>query len=672
MSKKKKHAKNKASIQNAPLGERLAKHWNLGRWEAFITLYNRNREASAATRWGTLLGDALYNALTRALFVDSSIEDARFAAEQILGERDLGPENEMLRACAALALDYAAVRAGNAIRLTPLPKGIALPEPYQQLRRGIAEIISAKGPANEEGASALVKKMWRQFGAFRPGIGITPYTNFWKTAQELEELMKDSPAAATFTAVRAIAELLREIHRAESRSAGTRDIVEFARSRALGEIAPNQTHPVVIGLWNYLCEAGGERYGPEWASAARALQIHFAAGLDRLKTAFGALEPYKITPMGIEVLWEKFDWTDAERFVLLFAEAPRLCDEIAAEHGPEALRRAVRLFERASEIGLRWRPERPWPEAVRFAFSQTVRRDGYALAEILTKKHLPYRSMHASDLLFLIINEPALRKPIENALAGHLPLALDEEWAEETAEMLLACEVSAANLRRIARYLSVDAYRSLLAVWVGELVSLSAGTAFDGSQLSLSPWSDLTDEHFAVICENLPPDSPAGCFCRLCLGAARFEISDDPALWEAFFSSLRDAESAFGLDFFTLFISWHDVPLGFLLRLADVAIIPGIHHIDIDYWMDLVRLIAERKDAASIATKLVSHLEDIPKRDRRKYSQILSPLRALAAGRKPQIKRRAPIFDLAGFDAEALEKLRQVFSKLNDDEELPF
>ena len=665
--KKKKTGKNKAPMQNAPLAERLAKHWELGRWEAFLSLYDRNREASTATCWGTSLGDALYNALTQALFVDRSIANARFAAERMLGEKNLGPDAETLRCCAALTLEYASVRAGSSVSLTPLPKGLALPEPYDRLHRGMAEILAAKASEDETEASALVKKLRRQFSAFRPGIGLTPYTNFWKIACELENLMQGTPGAGTFTAVRAIAELLREVNRAESRSAGSRNIEEFARSQAFGEIPPDQTHPVVIGLWGYLCEAGGVRYGPEWAAAARTLQIRFVAGLEKFKAAYDVLIAIHMGSVEIDALLGKFPWTEAERFILLLTEAPMFCTEMAG-YEADTTRRAVRFFERISEIGARWRPERPWPDAVRSAFSQTVQRDGYTLAEILTKKRMPYRSMHTCDLLFFVINEPVLRKQIETALAGHLPLPLSGEWVEETAEMLAACEVSAANLRRIARFLSDDAYRSLLSAWVDELVSISAGDAVEEFLSTLSSWAAITDEHLAVVCKNLPEESAEGCFCRLCLAAGPFKISSDSDVQEALLKALPGAEARFRINLLILLTSWREVPLSFWLRLLEAAIPPQTGQMEmLDWcdWLDLASVIGDRDDGTAMATKLVSRLEKIPKRERLStYKRVLSLFKKLVKGEKKRTTKENTPFDISDFDADMMEQLKQMAAKM--------
>ena len=60
-----------------------------GKWEHFTALYLRDREASDRTPWAGRLGDALYNCLTKTLFVQKDSAAALELAHLLRAERDL-------------------------------------------------------------------------------------------------------------------------------------------------------------------------------------------------------------------------------------------------------------------------------------------------------------------------------------------------------------------------------------------------------------------------------------------------------------------------------------------------------------------------------------------------------------------------------------------------------
>ena len=140
MSKRKKQQQ-----KNLSLKDRLARHWDNRNWEAFVSLFLRDRDASARTPWASLLNDALYNSLTKALFVDKDTRSAESVLALINGERDAFGIPTSLSDCAGVASDFLKARKNVSLKkLSPLEAKSDLPAVYQSLRKGLLPFLSPR------------------------------------------------------------------------------------------------------------------------------------------------------------------------------------------------------------------------------------------------------------------------------------------------------------------------------------------------------------------------------------------------------------------------------------------------------------------------------------------------------------------------------------------------
>ena len=185
MSRNKK--KKKIAGQNLSLTERLERHWTNEKWEAFFSLYMRDRDASERGPWVARFPDALYNCLTAALFLHKNYDGARLVAEMMISERALGPDDGVLRECAQTALDFINIREGRLNRPAGEGRGVALPEPYEELRRKLADEFAPpkRGRKRKEVSNPTVEKLAKQFKALPNAKNSGMYTSFLKTAEAL-------------------------------------------------------------------------------------------------------------------------------------------------------------------------------------------------------------------------------------------------------------------------------------------------------------------------------------------------------------------------------------------------------------------------------------------------------------------------------------------------------
>ncbi|MDR3230007.1 MAG: hypothetical protein LBT65_01085, partial [Synergistaceae bacterium] len=252
MSKK----KGKKPQQNLSLKDRLEKHWNNRKWDAFVSLYMRDTEASMRTRWADHWQDALYNCLTSALFVDRDFRSVEMALDLIRreGER-FSPD---LHDCADVASDFLTARKNARFTdPTPLREEATLPSPYASLRGDLASLAVAsrarKSKKNE--TVALVEKLAAQHARLGKAKSASPWSTWLKIAQQLETATGGEVCAGTFRAVRAIVALSCELFCASGENA-LRDVSELPKNPLFRSIPENCSHPVIEMLWDFFCWSG--------------------------------------------------------------------------------------------------------------------------------------------------------------------------------------------------------------------------------------------------------------------------------------------------------------------------------------------------------------------------------------------------------------------------------
>jgi hypothetical protein len=366
-----RNKKKKITGQNLSLSERLGRNWAGKKWEAFVSLYMRDRDASDRGPWAARLPDALYNCLTAALFLRKNLEGARQIAEIMLTESSLGPDGDLLRMCAQTALDLINIREGRSS--APSDDGglqIALPAPYGELRqRLIAAFTPTKPGRRRQGASnKTVEKLAKQFKALPSAKNSAPYASFLKTAEALVTETEGSGASAIFKAVRDIAFIMRDI--AHGGSDG-RDKPSPAQFVASSGYQSRVSHPALQALWKYMCGLGGRKFGPDWERTANVARMSLLCSGEAFKTAYDKLMPLEEGfSEDFPVIAERYydGWTEQERFILIFLAVTEYARKGPGDFEELSTKTLLRWFKTLGDIGRRRRSGSAWPAAVRFAF----------------------------------------------------------------------------------------------------------------------------------------------------------------------------------------------------------------------------------------------------------------------------------------------------------------
>lgn len=649
MSKKSKN-KGKPQGQNLPLKDRLAKHWAGEKWEAFVSLYLRDREASERTAWAGRIADGLYNCMTRALFVDRSMGNAEAAAVQLLAEKNL-PDD--LGCCAEITLRCAAIDMGRAAPSVPIEYDGPLPTAYDRLRREINAT-----PTVGDDVRALVEKLDKQFKSLEGARNITPYTNFLKTLKELE---RRAPSPV-FRTLGAVAELLKDVNRATSSKDIPRNISAIVRSKAFAGIAPNQSEPLVLGLWDILCESGGRKLGREWENSARAIEISFAAGFEKYRPLYEKMKSLEKsrTQLPIQLALDSWKWTDCERYILAYAAILALTDDDFFEEGCVELNRFMDLIKILTDIGRRWRPQNPWAKPVATVFSNVVRRRGEAVINMLDDRNPPFEAMLTADILYFVIHKPAILKDSKSPLWQLVPFNIPEDELSDISQMLTACDVSPEELLSLKRLLSEETYAEMLAAWVRFMVWDSTDCALYRPFSHEVCWARLKNGHFRLIVGSVPPDRIEAAFCALFADQKPFRISPDKDLREKFLNSAKNENTDATADILEFLLTLRDVDNEFLISLFEASL-PSL--IKSDEWERLTETLNEVNENKSpyrvaIASEIHKRLKKIPARERSDaLKRAVRNLGMIAGGKRAE----KIYYD----DMSELEMMENFFEEMN-------
>jgi hypothetical protein len=572
--------KKKVAGQNLSLSERLERNWEGEKWEAFVSLYMRDRNASDRGPWAERFPYALYNCLTAALFLHRNHDGSRQIAEMMLSEANLGPEAEILRTCAQVALDFINIRDGNLSVPADEGRDTPLPAPYEELRRKLIEAFVPKPDKRRRKTSnPTVEKLAKQFNALPSAKNSAPYTNFLKTADALVEETKGSASAPVFKTVRDVAFIMSEIARNKCHA---RD-PNYVAPRANSPLRPS--HPVLLTMWEYMCKLGGRKYGGDWERAARAARMSLVSSNEEFKPAYRKLmeladnSPGEDLPITAERNYG--GWTEQERYILIF-----LAIAEQGKRNPDfietvPLNTLLKWFKTLGDIGRRRRSEGAWHTIVRLAFEDLImHRDGRT-ADLLSKEDLPFECMTAPTIIAMVLYGPLILGRVKDRLGTRLPLCIEERDEKILDDFFSDMVFPVSALRMTSDLLDPRGRESLFRVIIISIIRTEISNALHEERYRPTLWNSISQAHIALFAENLPDDSRLGAFCRLCLGKKHMNISDDPSKTAAFFASTHEKDPLHGAELSLFLMTWPGISAEFLLRLFESSF-DG--HVKADEW----------------------------------------------------------------------------------------
>jgi hypothetical protein len=602
-----KKKKKKIAGQNLSLSERLERNWEGGKWEAFVSLYMRDREASDRGPWAARLPDALYNCLTAALFLRKNCGSARQIAEIMLQERSLGPDDGVLRACARTALDLINIRAGMSCAPSDCEgHRTPLPAPYEELRQRLIDEFAPSKPGKRARASSnpTLEKLLKQFKALPSAKNSALYTNFLKTAEALADEMKGSDVSAVFTVVRDIASIMSGIASKGLRAKNPALAVDLGAS---GIYPMRAGYPALLTLWEYMCKQGGRRFGADWESTARVARMSLITANEEFRPAYDKLmslgENHSDEDLPVTAERHYGGWTEQERFVLIFLaiteylkKSPEFFDNIPN-------RTILRWFKTLGEIGRRRRSGRAWPAPVDIAFERLVFTGDEGFVETLYREDLPFECMTSATIIAmtLLCGLSALRR-LEDKLRHRLPLRINERDERVLGDFFFDTVFPVPALKMTSRLCDRKGRETLFKIILTSIMSADVSQVLEYDRPGPMLWRSVSQAHIELFAENLPEGSQAAAFCALCLGKKNMCLSDDPSKTAAFFATSDKWDSSDG-DLLSLFLmTWPGVSAEFLLRLFENS---SHERAMSDEWIKIPKIISKIQDPAS--RKKIAH-----------------------------------------------------------------
>ena len=526
------------------------------------------------TLWASRWGDALYNHLTAALFVDKNFQNAEELLSLIRSE-DKVSFSPWLHDCADVTSDYLNTRESGRVVLSPLRDEPRLPPSYVVLRKGLSSLATPKPKARKEEKGEgllLLDKLAAQYAKLARAKTVMPYTTWLKIADRLAEIAQGTDCAGTLRAVRAIVALVREIfHKGKGENA-LRDVNDLAEHPLFRAIPGGQTHPSVAALWDFFCQAGRRKYGEEWSNTARVLQFSFMESkpeTKQLKILYDRLMKKDENRSMHELLRDVMNsahWTEQELYILstlyIVDFEVRGADTLTFEQ-------FLKSLETVGRIGRKWRPQAPWPARVRRYFENLVFQVPPRLLLSITQVDLPYETMSVLTLVRLaLMDDSASTEKMKKSIASLLPLRLTEKENGLLAGFFLEECPSRRNLRVVRSLLTQTGYMALLAKWVNVAVETGEADSLDGDPASRQAWGNISRELMEELASTLPPDSPEGCLCRLRIGVKPLCLSNDAEKVEAFFQVLP-ANPILGMGLLPSLLTWPEVDPAFIIRLFE-------------------------------------------------------------------------------------------------------
>ncbi|MDR2529177.1 MAG: hypothetical protein LBD04_09210 [Synergistaceae bacterium] len=648
--------------------ERLEKHWNNRNWPAFTSLFMRDKEASTRTPWVSRWGDALYNHLTAALFVDKDFQSTETLLALIRSE-DKILFSSSLRDCADVAADYLYARKNASYVLSPLRDESRLPSPYTVLRGGLLSSAACKPKTRKADKSkglVLVEKLAAQYSKLARAKMATPYTTWLKIAEQLEESAQGTRSANTFRAVRAIVALVREIFRKGKGENALRDVNDLARHPLFRAIPGGQTHPGVAALWDFFRRVGRQKYGEEWGNTACVLRFSFMESnleTEQLKLLYERLmkknDDFSMREMLRDIM--NAQWTEQERYIL---SVLYVVDFDPYESDALEFDQFFKSLEEVGRIGRKWRPQAPWPALIRESFQKVVLRIPPRL--LLSVQRLPYEAMSAPTLVHLAMIDGKGMENIMKSIVPLLPLRFTKEESAFMVESFLEERPSHRNLRLVRSLLTQVGYAALLTEWVNALVEKGEIEVLNDVPVSRQTWANMSRELMEELTSVLPPSSVEGCLCHLRLGVKPRCLSNDPEKVEAFFRALP-SNSPLGTRLLPSLLTWSEVDPLFIVRLFKEVFASCKDQRNGDNYLcvlaELVSGMTNKANQKIVAVRMCELLTEWNVKDRSPYyHDAVESLEILAGQRQPlpEAKKKAAFRD----EEVDFKKMWDFFSKV--------
>jgi hypothetical protein len=570
MSKKNK----KKPQQNLYLKDRLAKHWDNRKWDIFVSLFMRDREASMRTPWAARWDDALYNCLTAALFVDKDMANVEMTLDIVRGEQKLSGLSPLLCDCADVASDFLNAHKTGMRKASPLLNEKGLPPSYAILRRELTALNSAKAPRGSQSETNLVKKFAAQYGKLERAKTAMPYATWLKIAEQMETIAKDADSAEMFHAVRVIVALVHKLVLKGKGENSLRQIAKLPKDRLFRSIPKNQTHPVIGLLWDCFCRSGERKYGKEWGDAARVLQLSFTKGsaeMEQLKVQYERLIKMNENASLEEALQSLLrsvssQWTDQEHYVLraLFVESVDFYDEDVVDLA--SFPQLLESFKILNTNGRKRRPETPWSNSIRERFEDTIFGFPRQYLSRFSRADLPFDAMSVPSRLYFCLSDD--RDVAKNLRTSYAPMRLSPGEADRTAAAFLEEDFSNNDAKLMKSLLDEAGYVALFSSWVRAAISRSIDDVNEGQPPSKHFWATVKRAFVEELGNTLPPDNAEGCLCRLCAGLKPLHFSQDPEKIDAFLNALSP-NHPLGEELWNLLTTWPDVHPQFIVRLFE-------------------------------------------------------------------------------------------------------
>ncbi|MDR1378666.1 MAG: hypothetical protein LBJ36_06390 [Synergistaceae bacterium] len=573
MSKKNK----KKPQQNLSLKERLSKHWDNRKWDIFVSLFARDREASMRTSWAARWNDALYNCLTAALFVDKDLVSVKMTLDVVRAEQKLAGLSPLLCDCADVASDFLIAHKTGSWEKSPLLNEADLPPSYAFLRRELVSMASTKALSGSQSETNLVKKFAAQYARLERAKTAMPYATWLKIAEQIEMLTKDTDSAETFRAVRVIVMLVHKLFLKGKGENSLRQIATLPENQLFRSIPKNQTHPAIRFLWDFFCRSGTRKYGKEWGDAARVLQLSFMKGsaeLEQLRDQYECLMKVNENASLEEALlsllrsassqWTQ--WTDQEHYVLraLFVDSV----DVYKEHkeSSDIFSQLLESFKILGVIGRKWRPQTPWSNLIRERFEDTIFSFPRQYLSCFSRIDLPFDAMSVPSLLYFCLSDD--REIAKSLRVSHAPMRLSPGEADRAVDAFLDETFSCNDAKVMKSILDEAGYIAFFSSWVRAAISRSMENAKEELVPSRYFWASVKGVLLEELAHTLPPDNPEGCLCRLCSGLKPLHFSKDTEKIDAFVNVLSP-NTPLGEELWNLLPMWPDSNPDFIVRLFE-------------------------------------------------------------------------------------------------------
>lgn len=347
-----------------------------------MSLYNRNENLPLAKQWADFVEIALYNLLTKTMFVDKLFTLVAEQSEQLLKVAK-GPNSAVMRDCAKVALDCHAVSSSEYKPALLETKTDLLLEPWRSLRlkqESIGNTVTNKIKAYKNSLTKSINKLNRQFLKLKKTENITPYTVFAKNSAALLDMAKTPAQTKVFKAINALASIIRLLRlKRKSERESIRNTFSLSKNRDFLLAMNSNDDPAVRALVILFLYVGRETFGNDWEKAVKVQILNLDNSLNpdvaKAVAPFFSENTNATLLKLLDTAKRSLNWSGPELYLLsclslLFydREIEIIESEIFRDDNEddsldkETLKEYQRRFNSISKLAELWRPEQPsWP-----------------------------------------------------------------------------------------------------------------------------------------------------------------------------------------------------------------------------------------------------------------------------------------------------------------------